>query len=175
VTPGCAGANPELETDMPTITTFLTYDNQAEEAVRLYLSTFENGRIVTTSRYPEGGPAPAGSVLSLTFELFGQTFIALNGGPSFSFTQGISLFVQCETQEQIDRYWSKLTANGAEGKEVQCGWLVDKFGLSWQIVPRILGDLLQDKDKAKAARAMAAMMKMKKLDIAALKRAHDGG
>jgi predicted 3-demethylubiquinone-9 3-methyltransferase (glyoxalase superfamily) len=161
----------ELETDMPTITTFLTYDNQAEEAARLYLSTFEEGRIVATSRYPEGGPAPAGSVLSLTFELFGQTFIALNGGPSFSFAQGISLFVQCDTQEQIDRYWSKLTA---EGKEVQCGWLVDKFGVSWQIVPRVLGELLQDKDKAKAGRAMAAMMKMKKLDIAALKRAHDG-
>jgi predicted 3-demethylubiquinone-9 3-methyltransferase (glyoxalase superfamily) len=156
---------------MPTITTFLTYDDQAEEAVQLYLSTFENGRIVTTSRYPEGGPAPAGSVLSLTFELFGQTFIALNGGSSFSFAQGISLFVQCDTQEQIDRYWSKLTAGG---KEVQCGWLVDKFGVSWQIVPRILGDLLQDKDKAKAGRAMAAMMKMKKLDIAALERAHDG-
>jgi predicted 3-demethylubiquinone-9 3-methyltransferase (glyoxalase superfamily) len=156
---------------MPEITTFLTYDHQAEEAVRHYLSIFENGKIVSTMRMPEGGPGPAGSVLAVTFELLGQTFHALNGGPSFTFTQGFSLFVSCDTQAEIDRYWSKLTEGG---KEVQCGWLVDKFGVSWQIVPRVLMPMLTDKDRAKASRAMQAMMQMKKFDIAALKRAHEG-
>jgi predicted 3-demethylubiquinone-9 3-methyltransferase (glyoxalase superfamily) len=157
---------------MPEITTFLTYNNQAEEAVRHYLSTFENGKIVSTMRMGDAGPAP-GAVLSVTFELFGKTFIALNGGPTFTFAQGISLFVTCDTQAEIDRYWSKLTADG--GKEVQCGWLVDKFGVSWQIVPKALGNMLAAKDAAKAGRAMQAMMQMKKLDIAALQRAYDGG
>lgn len=114
---------------------------------------------------------PGGSVISVTFELFGQTFIALNGGPTFTFSQGISLFVHCDTQAEVDRYWSKLTEGGKEG---QCGWLVDKFGVSWQVVPNVLGELLGDKDPAKAGRAVQAMMKMKKLDIAALKRAHEG-
>lgn len=155
---------------MPSITTFLTYDTQAEEAANLYTSVF-GGKIVSTMRYPAGGPKPEGSVISVTFELFGQTFIALNGGPTFQFAQGISLFVSCETQSQIDQYWAKLTAGG---KEVQCGWLVDKFGVSWQIVPANLGALLGDKDPAKAGRAMQAMMPMKKLDIAALERAHAG-
>jgi predicted 3-demethylubiquinone-9 3-methyltransferase (glyoxalase superfamily) len=157
---------------MPEITTFLTYDNQAEEAVRHYLSIFESGKIVSTMRYGDAGPGPKGSVLSMTFELFGQTFIALNGGPSFSFTHGISLFVTCDTQAEIDRYWAKLAGGG--GKEIQCGWLVDKFGVSWQIVPRILGDMLRDKDLGKAGRAMRAMMGMTKLDIAALERAYKG-
>jgi predicted 3-demethylubiquinone-9 3-methyltransferase (glyoxalase superfamily) len=151
---------------MPKITTFLTYDNKAEEAARYYTSIFEGGKIVSTM------PGPGGSVLGVTFELLGQTFIALNGGPSFTFSQGISLFVSCDTQAEIDRYWEKLTAGG---KEVQCGWLVDKFGVSWQVVPKVLGDLLSDKDAAKAGRAMQAMLKMKKLDIATLKRAHEGG
>jgi len=158
---------------MPEITTFLTYNNQAEEAAIHYLSVFEQGKIKSTMRAGDGGPGPKGSVFSVTFELFGQTFIALNGGPSFTFTQGISLFVACDTQAEIDRYWGKLTENG--GKEIQCGWLVDKFGVSWQIVPKILGDMIGDKDPAKAGRAMQAMMPMKKLDIATLKRAYQGG
>jgi predicted 3-demethylubiquinone-9 3-methyltransferase (glyoxalase superfamily) len=149
---------------MPKITTFLTYNDQAEAAVLHYLSIFEDGKILTTSRSGD-------QVFSLTFELLGQTFMALNGGPTFKFAQGISLFVSCDTQAEIDRYWDKLTAGG---KEVQCGWLVDKFGVSWQIVPKILGELLGDKDSAKAGRALQAMLRMKKLDIAALERAHAG-
>ncbi|HEX3595746.1 MAG TPA: VOC family protein [Polyangiaceae bacterium] len=156
---------------MPTITTFLTYDNQAEAAVHHYLSVFENGKILDTKRYGDGAPAPKGTVLSLTFELFGQTFIALNGGSSFTFSQGVSLFVACDTQAEIDRYWEKLTE---KGKEVQCGWLVDQFGVSWQIVPKALGDMIGSKDVARSSRAMQAMMKMKKLDLAALQRAYDG-
>jgi predicted 3-demethylubiquinone-9 3-methyltransferase (glyoxalase superfamily) len=157
---------------MPTITTFLTYNTQAEEAVNHYLSVFENGRVVSKMHYGDGAPVPKGSVLSVTFELFGQTFIALNGGSTFTFSQGISLFVSCDTQDEIDRYWEKLTLHG---KEVQCGWLVDKFGVSWQIIPKVLGDYIGSKDATRAGRAMQAMMQMKKLDIAALKRAHDGG
>jgi predicted 3-demethylubiquinone-9 3-methyltransferase (glyoxalase superfamily) len=151
---------------MPSITTFLTYDSQADEAVRLYLSIFEDGKIVSTV------PGPNGTVMALEFELFGRSFTALNGGPTFEFAQGISLFVSCDTQAEIDRFWDKLTEGG---KEVQCGWLVDRFGVSWQIVPKVLGSLLGDKDREKAGRAMQAMLKMKKLDIAALKRAHEGG
>jgi predicted 3-demethylubiquinone-9 3-methyltransferase (glyoxalase superfamily) len=158
---------------MPEITTFLTYNDQAEQAANLYVSVFESGKIVRVMRAGSAGPAPKGSVFSVTFELFGRTFHALNGGPSFTFSQGISLFVECDTQAEIDRYWTKLTADG--GKEIQCGWLVDKFGVSWQIVPKVLFGLISDKDEAKAGRALQAMMKMKKLDIAALKRAHDGG
>lgn len=151
---------------MPEITTFLTYDNQAEEAANLYLSTFESGKIVDTMRIP------GGTVMSVTFELFERRFIAMNGGPSFSFAQGMSLFVSCDTQAEIDRFWDKLTSNG--GKEGQCGWLTDKFGVSWQIIPRSLGEFLGSGGPAKSGRALAAMMKMKKLDIAALRRAHDG-
>jgi predicted 3-demethylubiquinone-9 3-methyltransferase (glyoxalase superfamily) len=155
-----------LEAPMPTITTFLTYNDQAEAAVRHYLSIFEDGKIVGTM------PGPDGKVLGVTFELLGQTFIALNGGPSFKFTEAFSLFVSVDTQEEIDRYWAKLTANG--GKEVQCGWLVDKFGVSWQIVPKLLPKLFADKDREKAGRAVQAMMAMKKLDIAGLQKAFDG-
>jgi predicted 3-demethylubiquinone-9 3-methyltransferase (glyoxalase superfamily) len=154
-----------------TITTFLTYDTQAEEAAKLYTALFE-GRIKETMRYPAGGPKPEGSVLSVTFELLGQTYIALNGGPTFTFSQGFSLMVEVDSQAEIDRLWKKLTENG--GKEVQCGWLVDKFGVSWQIVPRQLGRMLSDKDKAKSERAMQAMMGMRKLDIAKLQAAFDG-
>lgn len=153
------------------ITTFLTYDTQAEEAAKLYTSLF-GGTIKDTMRYPAGGPKPAGSVLSVTFELLGQTYIALNGGPSFTFTQGFSLMVQVDTQAEIDRLWKGLSENG--GKEVQCGWLVDKLGVSWQIVPRQLGGMLSHEDKAKAGRAMQAMMGMKKLDLAQLQAAFDG-
>lgn len=148
---------------MPRITTFLTYNNQAEEAVSFYVSIFE-GKIVSTMRSGDGGPA-----VSLTFELLGQTFIALNGGPSFTFSQGVSLFVGCDTQAEIDRYWARLSDGG---QEIQCGWVTDKLGLTWQIVPNVLGELLGGKDPAGAARAMQAMLQMKKLDIAALKRAY---
>jgi len=151
---------------MPEITTFLTYNQQAEEAVRHYVSTFEEAKILSTMN---GGQ---GSVVSITFQLFGKTFIALNGGPSFTFSQGISLFVTCDTQAEIDRYWTKLTEGG--GKEVQCGWLTDRFGVSWQIVPKKLGEWLGDQDPARAGRAMQAMLHMQKLDIATLKRAYEG-
>jgi len=153
------------------ITTFLTYDTQAEEAAKLYTSLFD-GKITDTSRYPAGGPKPEGTVLSVTFELLGQTYIALNGGPSFTFSQGFSLMVQVETQAEIDRLWTKLLENG--GKPVQCGWLTDKFGVSWQIVPKQLGAMLSNKDHAKSGRAMQAMMGMQKLDLAKLQAAFDG-
>jgi len=156
---------------MTTITTFLTYDTQAEAAATLYTSLFD-GKITKTMRYPAGGPKPEGSVLSVTFELFGQTYIALNGGPSFAFGQGFSLMVQVETQAEIDHLWTKLTENG--GKPVQCGWLVDSFGVSWQIVPKQLGEMLSASDKAKSGRAMQAMMGMQKLDLAKLQAAFNG-
>ena len=151
---------------MPEITTFLTYDTQAEAAARLYISIFEGGRITSTM------PGPNGTVFGLTFEILGRTFFALNGGPSFKFSEAISLFVSCQTQAEIDHYWDKLTEDG--GKESQCGWLVDKFGVSWQITPKNLGSLLGSKDSAKSSRAMQAMLKMKKFDIAELERAFNG-
>jgi predicted 3-demethylubiquinone-9 3-methyltransferase (glyoxalase superfamily) len=156
---------------MQKITTFLTFNNQAEAAVTFYTSMFKNSKITSTTRYPEGTPVPAGTLMTAAFQLAGQEFVALNGGPSFSFSQGISLMVSCETQEEIDHLWGKLTDGG---KEVACGWVTDKFGVSWQIVPGILGQLMGDKDPAKAGRVAQAMMKMTKLDIAALKRAHEG-
>ncbi len=154
-----------------TITTFLTYDTQAEAAATLYTSLF-GGTIRQTTRYPSGGPRPEGAVLSVTFELFGQTYIALNGGPTFRFGEGFSLMVQVETQAEIDRLWTKLTENG--GKEGQCGWLVDPFGVSWQIVPKQLHRMLSDGDGAKSGRAMQAMMGMRKLDLGRLQSAFDG-
>lgn len=153
------------------ITTFLTYDTQAEEAAKLYTWLFD-GKIKDTTRYPAGGPKPEGSVLSVTFELLGQTYIALNGGPTFSFAQGFSLMVQVETQSEIDRLWTKLLEHG--GKPVQCGWLVDQFGVSWQIIPSQLGALLAHPDRAKSGRAMQAMMGMQKLELAKLQAAFDG-
>jgi predicted 3-demethylubiquinone-9 3-methyltransferase (glyoxalase superfamily) len=153
------------------ITTFLTYDTQAEEAASLYTSLLD-GKITDTMRYPAGGPKAEGAVLSVSFELFGQKYVALNGGPSFTFGQGFSLMVQVETQAEIDRLWQKLTENG--GKEVQCGWLTDKFGVSWQIVPKQLKGMLADKNKEKAGRAMKAMMGMRKLDLGKLQAAFEG-
>jgi predicted 3-demethylubiquinone-9 3-methyltransferase (glyoxalase superfamily) len=153
---------------MQRITPFLWFDNQAEEAVKFYTSIFKNSKIGKTARYGEGGPGPKGSVMTIEFELDGQKFVALNGGPIFKFTEAISFVVNCETQAEIDEYWNKLSA---DGQEVQCGWLKDKYGLSWQVVPSILGQLVQEKDPAKSQRVMAALMKMVKLDIAALKRA----
>ena len=150
---------------MQKITTFLTFDGRVEEAVNLYTSVFKGSKVVSSMKSGDG------SMMTATFELAGQTFIALNGGPSFTFAQGISLFVGCETQPEIDELWEKLSEGGSEGR---CGWLKDKFGVSWQIVPPILGALLGDKDRGRSSRAMKAMMGMTKLDIAALTRAADG-
>jgi predicted 3-demethylubiquinone-9 3-methyltransferase (glyoxalase superfamily) len=153
---------------MQKITTFLTFNDQAEEAVNLYTSLFTDSKIVRTTRYGEGGPGPQGAVMSMTFQLAGQQFVALNGGPTFSFAQGMSLFVNCETQAEVDTLWEKLSAGGAEGR---CGWLTDRFGVSWQIVPSILGPLLGSEDAGKAKRVMQAMLQMRKLDIATLRQA----
>lgn len=156
---------------MPKITPFLWFNNNAEEAMNFYTSVFKNSKIGKVSRYPEGSPAPAGSVMTATFQIEGQEFIVLNGGPVFKFTEAISFVVNCETQEEVDEYWEKLTADG--GVESQCGWLKDKFGLSWQITPTVLPKLLGDKDREKAGRAMQAMLKMKKIDIGVLQQAYD--
>ncbi len=152
------------------ITTFLTFDGQAEEAVDFYSSIFDDSKILSTSRYGAGGPGPEGSLMSATFELAGQEFIALNGGPSFSFSQGISLFVDCQTQAEVDELWEKLTEGGEPGP---CGWLTDRFGVSWQIIPRALGELLGDEDPEKAGRAMQAMLQMSKIDIESMRRASE--
>ena len=153
---------------MQRITTFLTFNNQAEEAVNLYVSIFPNSRILSINRYGEGAPISAGTVMSATFELDGQQFTALNGGPHFTFSDGISLFVSCQTQEEVDELWAKLSAGGSPGP---CGWLKDKFGVSWQIIPTVLGELLGDPDPAKAQRVMQAMLQMSKIDIATLRQA----
>jgi predicted 3-demethylubiquinone-9 3-methyltransferase (glyoxalase superfamily) len=154
---------------MPKITPFLWFDHQAEEAVNFYTSIFRNSTIESVTRYGETGPGPKGSVMTIAFQLQGQQFVALNGGPTFKFTEAVSFVVNCEIQEEIDEYWAKLQAGG--GKEVECGWLKDKYGLSWQIVPTVLLKLLGDKDAEKADRVMKAMMTMKKIDIAALEAA----
>ena len=157
---------------MQKITTFLWFDNQAEEAANFYVSVFKNSKILSVTRYGDTGPGPKGSVMVASFELDGQKFNALNGGPIFKFTEAISLVVNCESQAEVDHFWEKLTADG--GQEVQCGWLKDKYGLSWQIVPTILVELLQDQDPDKTQRVMKAMMKMVKMDIDTLKRASAG-
>lgn len=154
------------------ITTFLWFNNNAEEAANFYVSVFKNSRILTTARYPEGGPAPTGSVMVVDFELDGQRFTALNGGPHFKFNEAISLLVHCKNQEEVDYYWEKLTADG--GQESQCGWLKDKFGLSWQITPDALLNVWSEADPAKASRVMRAMMTMKKLIIKDLEAAAAG-
>jgi predicted 3-demethylubiquinone-9 3-methyltransferase (glyoxalase superfamily) len=151
------------------ITPFLWFDGQAEEAANFYVSIFPNSKVCATSRYGEAGPGPKGSVMTVAFDLDGLSFTALNGGPMFRFTEAISLVVHCETQAEVDHYWDKLSAGG---QQVQCGWLKDKYGLSWQIVPDALIELVQDKDPAKSQRVMAAMMQMKKIDIAGLKAAY---
>ena len=154
------------------ITTFLTFDDRAEEAVDFYTSIFPNSRIVSERRYGPAGPGPEGSLMTASFELDGQEFMALNGGPSFSFAQGISLFVDCEDQAEVDEYWEKLTADG--GEPGPCGWLTDRFGVSWQIVPRRLIELLGDEDPEKANRAMEAMLRMGKIEVAELEAAYAG-
>ncbi len=150
------------------ITPFLWFDHQAEQAAAFYTAIFPNSKVVKVARYGEAGPGPPGSAMTVEFELEGQAFVALNGGPIFKFTEAISFVVRCETQEEVDYYWEKLSAGGAE---VECGWLKDKFGLSWQIVPAVLLVLLANPDPQKAQRVMRAMLKMKKLDIHGLKQA----
>ena len=155
----------------PKITPFLWFDHQAEEAATFYTSIFKNSRIETVTRYGDAGPGPKGSVMTIAFELDGQKFVALNGGPQYQFNAAISFVVNCEGQEEVDHYWEKLTTGG---KEIQCGWLVDKYGVSWQIVPRQLIRLIGDADRARARRVFDAMMQMKRIDIATLQRAADG-
>ena len=156
---------------MQKITPFLWFDDNAEEALNFYTSIFKNSKIVNVTRYGEAGPGPAGSVMTATFQLDGQEFAAINGGPSFKFTEAISFFVRCETQEEIDYFWEKLIAGG--GEPSQCGWLKDKYGLSWQIVPPVLIEMLQDQDTVRSQRVMTAMLQMGKLDIKTLKQAYD--
>lgn len=156
---------------MQKITPFLWFDTQAEEAANFYVSIFKNSKIVKVARYGEAGPGPAGTAMTVVFQLDGQEFIGLNGGPHFKFTEAVSFSIDCESQEEVDWYWSKLTESG--GEESQCGWLKDKFGLSWQVNPKILGQMLSDPDPQKAKRVMEAMLKMKKIDIAALQQAYN--
>src|SRR5690349_21309431 len=153
------------------ISTFLWFDNNAEEAANFYVSVFKNSRILGTSRYSEAGPGAKGSVMTIEFELDGQRFTGMNGGPAFKFTEAISLVVHCETQDEIDYFWEKLSEGG---QKVECGWLKDKYGLSWQIVPHFLLQLLTESDSAKTDRVMRAVMSMKKFDIEDLKRAAEG-
>jgi predicted 3-demethylubiquinone-9 3-methyltransferase (glyoxalase superfamily) len=153
------------------ITPFLWFDTQAEEAAEHYTSIFKDSRIVKVDRYPEGTPMPAGTVMTVVFELAGQRYVAMNGGPEFTFNEAISLAVECEDQEEVDYFWSRLGEGGEEGP---CGWLKDKYGLSWQITPRVLDEMMTDPDPDKARRAAEAMMGMKKLDIRALQEAFEG-
>ena len=153
------------------ITTFLWFDNNAEEAVDFYVSTFKNSKILNVTRYSEAGPGPAGSVMIMEFQLGGVDFIALNGGPQFKFTEAISLSVDCSTQAEVDELWTKLTEGG---QEIQCGWLKDKYGLSWQIVPAALGEMMADPDLSKRKRVFEAMMRMVKLVIEKLRQAYYG-
>jgi predicted 3-demethylubiquinone-9 3-methyltransferase (glyoxalase superfamily) len=155
---------------MQKITPFLWFDTQAEEAMNHYVSIFKNSKVLDVTRYGEAGPGPKGSVMTCSFQLEGQEFVALNGGPQFKFTEAISLVVNCETQQEVDALWDKLSAGGQPSR---CGWLKDKFGLSWQIVPVALGRMLGDKDPAKSRRVMEAMLRMDKLDIRRLKQAYE--
>jgi predicted 3-demethylubiquinone-9 3-methyltransferase (glyoxalase superfamily) len=157
---------------MPAITPFLWFDTQAEEAAQFYTSVFPNSRIVRIARYNEAGPGPVGSVMTVEFELDGQPFVALNAGPVFKFNEALSLVIECKDQAEVDHYWSKLTSGG--GEESACGWLKDKYGLSWQVTPKVLMAAISDPDQAKAARAMRAMMTMRKIDIAAIEKAAAG-
>ncbi len=149
----------------------LWFDTEAEEAADFYVSVFDDSRVVNVTRYTEAGPRPAGMVMTVEFELDGQRFVAINGGPEFKFTEAISLQISCEDQEEVDRYWERLSEGGEEGP---CGWLKDRYGLSWQVVPMGMEELFADPDPGRAERAMRAMLKMRKLDLAALRRAADG-
>jgi predicted 3-demethylubiquinone-9 3-methyltransferase (glyoxalase superfamily) len=160
---------------MKGITSCLWFDHQAEEAARFYTSVFKNSRLGSISRYGDAGAhasgRPQGSVMTVEFELAGQKFLGLNGGPEFKFSEAVSFIVNCENQQEIDEFWTKLSEGGSEGP---CGWLKDKFGLSWQVAPTALGEMLADRDPARTERVMAAMLTMQKLDLAALRRAYDG-
>ena len=156
---------------MPTITPFIMFNNQTEEAVNFYTSIFKNSRVVSLNRFPDAMPGVGGQAMSATFELDGHEYLMFNGGPTFVLSEAFSLFVSVQTQAEVDELWEKLTADG--GEPGQCGWLKDKFGLSWQIIPTALGQLMGDPDPEKAGRVLQAMLKMHKLDIAALQSAHD--
>src|SRR5579863_3449550 len=155
---------------MQKITPFLWFDSNAEEAANFYTSIFKNSKILNVARYGDAGPGPKGSAMTVTFQLEGQQFIALNGGPHYTFSEAISFFVNCETQAEVDELWGKLTADG--GSPQRCGWLKDKYGLSWQIIPKALGEMLGDKDPQKSQRVMQAMLQMNKIDIQRLKEAY---
>ena len=156
---------------MPPIVTNLWFDGQAEEAAEFYVSIFPNSRVVTVARYTEAGPREAGTVMTVEFELDGQRFVAIDGGPQFSFSEAVSFQITCETQDEIDHYWERLSEGGSEGP---CGWLKDRFGLSWQVVPSGMDELFSDPDQSRATRAMEAMFTMRKIDVAALRAAADG-
>jgi predicted 3-demethylubiquinone-9 3-methyltransferase (glyoxalase superfamily) len=156
---------------MQKIIPFLWFDGNAEEAVKFYTSIFKNSKVGDITRCGDAGPGPKGSVLTVKFQIEGHEFMALNGGPHFKFTPAISFFVNCDTQEEVDELWEKLLAGGAA---MQCGWLTDKFGISWQIIPKVLGEMLGDKDPQKSQRVMKAMMKMIKIDMEGLRRAYEG-
>ena len=156
---------------MQKITPFLWFDNNAEEAMNFYVSIFKNSKVVSVVRYGEAGPGPKGTVMTAEFEIEGQRFVAINGGPHFKFTEAISFVINCETQEEVDYFWEKLLQGG---KESQCGWLKDKYGLSWQVVPTVAIEMLKDKDAEKSQRVMKAIMQMKKIDIPTLKQAYEG-
>jgi len=154
------------------ITPNLWFDMNAEEAANFYVDLFDDGRILNVARYPEGSPGPAGEVMTVEWELNGQKFVGINGGPQFQFSEAVSFMISCKDQEEVDYYWDRLTADG--GSEGQCGWLTDRFGLAWQVVPEGMDEVFNDPDPAKAERSMAAMMKMKKLDIGELRAAAEG-
>ena len=156
---------------MQKITPFLWFDGEAEEAANFYVSVFKHSKVLNIARFGDAGPGPKGSVMLVSFEIEGQKFSALNGGPQYTFTPAISFFVDCETQAEVDELWTKLTAGG---KEVQCGWLTDKYGVSWQIIPRALMEMMQDKDPVRSQRVFRAMMQMVKIDVEVLKRAYRG-
>jgi predicted 3-demethylubiquinone-9 3-methyltransferase (glyoxalase superfamily) len=156
---------------MQKITPFLWFDGKAEEAARFYVSVFKNSKILSVSRYGEAGPGTQGSVMTVAFELDGEKFVALNGGPNYAFSPAVSFVVDCETQQEVDHYWERLSEGG---EKVRCGWLKDKYGLSWQIVPAALSDMMRDPDRRKSERVMKALLPMKKLDLAALRRAYEG-
>ncbi len=157
---------------MQKITPFLWFDGNAEEAANFYVSVFKNSKIVSVTRYGEAGPGPKGTVMIVKFQLGGEEFLALNGGPQFTFSPAVSLVANCETQAEVDELWEKLSAGG---EKLNCGWLTDKYGLSWQVVPTLVGELMQDKDAEKTKRVMQAIMGMNKLEIAGLRRAYDQG
>jgi predicted 3-demethylubiquinone-9 3-methyltransferase (glyoxalase superfamily) len=157
---------------MQKITPFLWFDDKAEEAMNFYVSIFRNSKVLSVTRFGDAGPGPKGAVMTASFELDGQPFTALNGGPQFPFTPAVSFVVNCETQQEVDQYWEKLTAGG--GSPESCGWLKDKYGLSWQIVPTALPQMLKDTDAQRSKRVMQALMQMKKIDVARLKQAYAG-